>query len=55
MAKTIKVTVFDTEKRAKEYADKMNKNAKAFKYVIAVYPKEYGGNDKKVLVKKYRK
>ncbi len=44
--------VFDTEKRAADYAKKMNKTARKYKYIILRYPKEYGGNDKKVIVVK---
>lgn len=50
-----KVMVFETEAKATAYAKKMNKNAKTYKYVTAIYPKEYGGNGKKILVRKVKK
>lgn len=50
-----KVQVFETEAKAAAYAKKMNKNSRIYKYVTAVYPKEYGGNGKKILVRKLKK
>jgi hypothetical protein len=50
-----KAEVFPTEKLAKEFADKMNKTSKVYKYILAVYPKEYGGNGKKLIVRKVKK
>lgn len=49
------IQVFETEKKATAYAKKMNKTARKYKYVTAVYTKSKGGNDKKILVKKILK
>ena len=49
------VQVFDTEKRASDYAKKMNKTARVYKYVVLEYIKEMGVNGKKVIVRKVRK
>ena len=46
------VQVFDTEKRASDYAKKMNKTARTYKYVVLEYKKSDGGNGKKIIVKK---
>ena len=47
--------VFDTEKRASDYAKKMNKNARLYKYIVVEYKKTDGGNGKKIIVKKVKK
>jgi len=44
--------IFDTEKRAADYAHDMNSRSKKFKYYVLKYPKDCGGNDKKVVVVK---
>ena len=49
------VQVFDTEKRASDYAKKMNKTARTYKYVVLEYKKSDGGNGKKIIVKKVKK
>ena len=49
------VQVFDTEKRASDYAKKMNKTARVYKYVVLEYKKSEGGNGKKIIVKKVKK
>lgn len=47
--------VFDTEKRASDYAKKMNKTARVYKYVVLEWKKADGGNGKKIIVRKVRK
>ena len=49
------VQVFDTEKRASNYAKEKNKNARKFRYIVLEYKKSDGGNGKKVIVKKTTK
>ena len=47
--------IFDTEKRASDYCKLMNKGARKFRYITSEYPKNQGGNGKKVIVRKIKK
>ena len=50
-----KVEGFGVKTIATDYAKKMNKTARVYKYVVLEYKKSDGGNGKKLIVKKVKK
>ena len=46
--------VFETEKKANDFANEKNKTTRSFKYVVVEYTKSQGGNGQKCIVRKTR-